>query len=409
MDTSMMDSTVAKVVLALMAMLLVALLTRPLARLSRLPFTALLVLIGFVGSEIVVRLGGDTGIRAELFHDLVFYVFLPVLIFESALNIDIRLLLKNLVTVLMLAIPILLVSTLITAALIYYGIAHPTGFPWIAALLTGALLSATDPVAVVSMARESGAPPRLTTLLEGESLFNDATAIVLFSILLGLALHPAGEASLGDGVLRFLAMFGGGAMTGLLVGGVIVFFLRRLDEAILHGLISIIAVYCTFILAEAVLHVSGIMAALLLGLVVSHHLHNVKGHDRFLARFWEMSGFAANALLFLLMGVTITLEMFEYRWLAMLIGIAGLLVARAAGIFILAPIAARVSPEAPIDPKSKVILFWGGQRGAVTLALALSLPTELDYWWTIQSVAFGVVVFTLFVQAPTIGLLLRKR
>ena len=109
------------------------------------------------------------------------------------------------------------------------------------------------------------------------------------------------------------------------------------------------------------------------------------------------------------MGVTITLEMFEYRWLAMLIGIAGLLVARAVGIFVLAPISARLSPEAPIDLKSKVILFWGGQRGAVTLALALSLPTELGYWWTIQSVAFGVVVFTLFVQAPTIGLLLRKR
>lgn len=405
----MIDSSVAKIVVALMALLLIALLTRPLARLSRLPFTALLVLIGFVGSEIVVHLGGDTGIRAKLFHDLVFYVFLPVLIFESALNIDVRLLLKNLVTVLMLAIPILLVSTFITAALIYYGIAHPTGFPWIAALLTGALLSATDPVAVVSMARESGAPPRLTTLLEGESLFNDATAIVLFSILLGLALHPAGEASLGDGVVRFLIMFGGGAMAGLLVGMATVFFLRRLDEAILHGLISIIVVYCTFILAEAALHVSGIMAALMLGLVVSRHLHDNKGHDRFLARFWEMSGFAANALLFLLMGVTITLEMFEYRWLAMLIGIAGLLVARAVGIFVLAPIAARLSPEAPIDLKSKVILFWGGQRGAVTLALALSLPTELGYWWTIQSVAFGVVVFTLFVQAPTIGLLLRKR
>lgn len=404
----MMYSAVAGVVLALMAMLLVALLARPLARLSRLPFTALLVLIGFVGSEIVVRLGGDTGIRAELFHDLVFFVFLPVLIFESALNIDVGLLLKNLLTVLMLAIPILLVSTLITAALIYYGIAHPTGFPWIAALLTGALLSATDPVAVVSLARESGAPPRLTTLLEGESLFNDATAIVLFSILLGLALHPAGEVSVGAGVLQFLIMFGGGAMTGLLAGIATVFVLRRIEEAVMHGLISIIVVYCTFILAEAIFHVSGIMAALMLGLAVSRHLHTDSGQDCFLARFWEMSGFAANALLFLLMGVTITLEMFEYRWLAMLIGIAGLLVARAVGIFILTPVATRLTPEDPIDLKSKVILFWGGQRGAVTLALALSLPTELDYWWTIQSVAFGVVVFTLFVQAPTIGLLLRK-
>jgi CPA1 family monovalent cation:H+ antiporter len=121
-----------------------------------------------------------------------------------------------------------------------------------------------------------------------------------------------------------------------------------------------------------------------------------------------LSAFVANALLFLLMGVTITLGMFEHRWLAMLIGIAGVLAARAVGVFILTPAATRLTPDAPIDFSSKAVLFWGGQRGAVTLALALSLPTELDYWWTIQSIAFGVVVFTLFVQAPTIGLLLKR-
>lgn len=402
-----MDGSVAEVVLALMAMLLVALLARPLARLTRLPFTALLVLIGFVGSEVVVRMGGDTGLRAGLFHDLVFYVFLPVLIFESALNIDGRLLLKNLGAVLILAIPILIASTLITAALVYAGIAHPTGFPWIAALLTGALLSATDPVAVVSLARESGAPPRLTTLLEGESLFNDATAIVLFSILLGLALHPSDTASLGDGARQFLIMFGGGAAIGLLVGIATVLFLRMTEEDVIRGLVSIIAVYGAFLVAEKFLHASGVMAALILGLVIGRHVRS-QAKATCLGPFWALSAFIANALLFLLMGVTITLAMFEYRWLAMLIGIAGVLVARAVGIFILAPAAGRLTPEAPIDLRSKAVLFWGGQRGAVTLALALSLPTTLDYWWTIQSIAFGVVVFTLFVQAPTIGLLLRK-
>lgn len=402
-----MDGSVAEVVLALMAMLLVALLARPLARLTRLPFTALLVLIGFVGSEVVVRMGGDTGLRAGLFHDLVFYVFLPVLIFESALNIDGRLLLKNLGAVLIQAIPILIASTLITAALVYAGIAHPTGFPWIAALLTGALLSATDPVAVVSLARESGAPPRLTTLLEGESLFNDATAIVLFSILLGLALHPSDTASLGDGARQFLIMFGGGAAIGLLVGIATVLFLRMTEEDVIRGLVSIIAVYGAFLVAEKFLHASGVMAALILGLVIGRHVRS-QAKATCLGPFWALSAFIANALLFLLMGVTITLAMFEYRWLAMLIGIAGVLVARAVGIFILAPAAGRLTPEAPIDLRSKAVLFWGGQRGAVTLALALSLPTTLDYWWTIQSIAFGVVVFTLFVQAPTIGLLLRK-
>ncbi len=405
----MTDSALAPLVLTLMAMLLAALLARPLARLTRLPFAALLVLIGFVGSEVVVRSGGDTGLRAPLFHDLVFHVFLPVLIFESALNIDGRLLAKNLGAVLVLAIPILLASTLITGSLVYFGIAHPTGFPWIAALLTGALLSATDPVAAVSMARESGAPARLTTLLEGESLFNDATAIVLFGILLGLALHPAEAAGAGPAVLQFLLMFGGGALVGLLVGLVAVLFLRLPGDATIHGLVSIIAVYCSFILAETVLHVSGVMATLVLGLVVGRQMRAAEMETgRFLGRFWALSAFVANALLFLLMGVTITLEMFEYRWLAMLIGIGGVLVARAVGIFILTPAATRLTPDDPIDRPSQAVLFWGGQRGAVTLALALSLPTELDYWWTIQSIAFGVVVFTLFVQAPTIGLLLKR-
>jgi len=285
----MMAGTTAEIVLALLAMLLIALLARPLARISRLPFAALLVSIGFVGSEIVVRLSGDTGVRAQLFHDLVFYVFLPVLIFESALNIDSRLLLKNLGAVLILAIPILLVSTLITGALVYYGIAHPTGFPWIAALLTGALLSATDPVAVVSLARESGAPARLTTLLEGESLFNDATAIVLFSILLGLAVHPAEVVGIGAGTLQFLIMFGGGALVGLLVGMITVFFLRTTGEAAIRGLISIIAVYSAFILAEKYLHASGVMAALMLGLVVGRHVREQDALG-FLGHFWSLSG-----------------------------------------------------------------------------------------------------------------------
>jgi CPA1 family monovalent cation:H+ antiporter len=404
----MMESGTAQVVLVLMLMLLIALIARPLARVLRLPFAALLVVIGFVGSEIVVGLGGDTGVRAGLFHDLVFFVFLPVLIFESAVNIDGRLLLQNLGAVLMLAIPILLASTLITAVLVYYGIAHPAGFPWIAALLTGALLSATDPVAVAAAHSKSVGTARVAILLEGESLFNDATAIVLFTILLGLALHPERETSYADGALQFLIVFGAGAAAGLLIGAAAALALRAVGDDITRGLISIIAAYSSFILAERYLHVSGVMAVLMLGLIVGRRMRAEAKDGNFLARLWELSAFAANALLFVLMGVTITVEMFEHRWLAMAIGIAAVLVARAAGIFALMPVAARFTPDGPMNLRMKAALFWGGPRGAVTLALALSLPTELDYWWTIQSIAFGVVVFTLFVQAPTIGLLLKR-
>ena len=124
-------------------------------------------------------------------------------------------------------------------------------------------------------------------------------------------------------------------------------------------------------------------------------------------KLWEFNAYVANALVFLLMGVTITLDMFTHRWLAMLIGIAGIIVARAIGIFTFVPLLSRFTPIEAIPRPYQLVMFWGGLRGAVTLALALSLPTSLDYWWTIQSIAFGVVLFTLFVQAPTTAPLLR--
>jgi len=166
-------------ILLLFSLLLLAIIVQPLARKIHLPFTAILVITGFIASELLVMTGIDTGIRAENFHDLIFFVFLPVLVFEAAYNINTRLLWQNLLPILFLAIPLMLLSTVITATLVYFGIGHPTGFPWIAALLTGALLSATDPVAVVALLRQMGVSERLAILMEGESLFNDATHHVI--------------------------------------------------------------------------------------------------------------------------------------------------------------------------------------------------------------------------------------
>ena len=197
-------------ILMLSGLLLLAIMVKPLATWLHIPFSALLVVIGFVASEVLVLSGIDTGIRADNFHDLIFFVFLPVLVFESAYTINVRLLLKNLLPILFLAIPIMLLSTFIAAALIYAGIGHPQGFPWIAALLTGALLSATDPVAVVALLRQMGVSERLALLMEGESLFNDATAIVVFAVFLAIASGTAGPMSVQDASLYFLEVFFGG-------------------------------------------------------------------------------------------------------------------------------------------------------------------------------------------------------
>ncbi len=396
------------VILLLAGLLLLALVIQPLARRLHLPFTATLVIAGFVASEILVGAGIDTGVRAGNFHDLVFFVFLPVLIFESAYTIDARLLLKNLVPILFLAIPLMLLSTLITAVLVYAGIAHPSGFPWIAAFLTGALLSATDPVAVVALFRQMGAPERLTVLLEGESLFNDATAIVVFGVIIAMATGSAGAMSYPEAAMHFLRVFFGGALVGTAIGLAFLGITRLLGDDITRALATVIAAYLAFVLAESWLHVSGVMAVLVTGLILGQPRGSSDSQqDGFVHTLWTFNAYVANALVFLLMGVTITLDMFSERWLAMLIGIAGVIVARAAGIFTLVPLLTSITPVEPVPRPYQVVMFWGGLRGAVTLALALSLPTSLDYWWTIQSIAFGVVLFTLFAQATTTGALLR--
>jgi CPA1 family monovalent cation:H+ antiporter len=201
-------------------LLLIAVVIEPLVDRFRIPFSAVLVLLGFGASELFISVGGDTGLRWQLFHDLVFFVFLPVLIFEAAFNIDVRELRRNFVLILSLALPLMLLSAGVTAALLYYGIGHPSGFPWIAALLAGALLSATDPVAVLALSKRVGAPERLRTIIDGESLFNDATAIVLFTILVALATGERETANLGESAGTFLTIFFGGALAGTVAGSV---------------------------------------------------------------------------------------------------------------------------------------------------------------------------------------------
>ncbi len=392
-----------------LGLLAAALVAQPLARMLRLPYPSVLVIVGFIGSELIVAAGGDTGLRAGSFQQLVFFVFLPVLVFEAAYGIDLAELRAQLPRILMLAIGVMLGTTVLSAALLYHGIGHPGGFPWIAALLTGAILAATDPASVLAQMKQVGGPPEAKTLLEGESLFNDATAIVVFGILLGLALEPDAEVMSGAHVLRFAGVFLGGLACGVLAGAAGYLLLRLFPDAEASALVTLFLAYLTFFVAEHVLHVSGVIATLTAGLCLSVvSARQISSANRKAIHFfWKVAGSLTSALVFLLMGVTITVSMFEHRWLAMLIAIAAVLLARSACVF---TAFALVRPFAvhPVSANFQWLLVWSGTRGAVTLALALSLPVELEYWWTIQSIAFGVVCFSLFVQAPTGALAMRQ-
>lgn len=240
--------SISLLLMMLAMMLLIASMLKPIAEKWHIPFAGLLILTGFIGSELIVGAGMDTGIRYDIFHDLILYVFLPLLVFEAAFKIDASSLSKHLFIIMFFALPVMLLSTFVAAVMVYYGIGHPTGFPWIAALLTGALLAATDPVAVIALMRKIGVPERTCMLIDGEALFNDATAIVTFSIFLYIAQHPLEEIQVSDAIARFLVVFFGGAVIGLFIGLGFLFLSRLLKDYIQQAVVTLIAAYSSYLI-----------------------------------------------------------------------------------------------------------------------------------------------------------------
>lgn len=393
------------VVLAFAAMLLAALLLEPLAGKLHLPFSAVLVAAGFAGSQLIVGAGFDTGLRWHHFHDLVFFVFLPVLIFHAAMDLEPRVLFRNLPAILILALPVVLISTALIAAALYFGIGHASGYPVAAALISGAILSASDPVTVGEIARRIPLPRRLLTLLEGESLVNDATTIVLFMLLLGMAHNPAASTDIVQAATGFLRLSLGGLLVGAITAMAGWGVLRLVNHS---SIVTLLAAFGCYLVAEQILHVSGVMASLACGLILRCA---IKGNDVSTDRlnhWWSQLGWMANSSLFLLAGVTVTLTMFQQRWLAMLIGIGAALLARLIAIWGGCTVASILPGQENISSGYRLVLWLGGTRGAVTLALALSLPTDLPGWWTVQSIAYGVVMFSLFIQAPLLEPLINR-
>ena len=376
-----------------------------LAKLTRLETTLACLAAGIAASFLVPILGIETGIRADNIQDLIFYVILPLLIFEAAWHIKPAQLAGWLPPILLLAIIGVLLSTLITAAGVFFGINHP-GFPWIAALLTGVILAATDPIAVVAKLKAFNAPEDLATLVEGESLFNDASAIVLFGVILGIATEPA-ALSVTAAVGQFAQVFVGGLVLGLisgLVAAVLVLFLSSAAAA--NGLL-VLSALASFYVSEHVFHVSGVMAVMMSALVSRKALHEQR--ETILASAgdtWDWLGYWFNALIFALMGLVITLEMFTQQWLAIIIAIIASLVARFLAVSISCQLSGLMNK--PVPNAWRNILVIGGLRGAIAIALVLSLPTSLPYWWTIQSMVFGVVLFTIIVQGPVAGRLIAR-
>ena len=413
-----------QVILLLVAALLIAVaLSQPIAdRLSLSP-TVVLALVGIaIGlTSIYLRRAEGLGRFAAVanvivnlpFHaDAFLYIFLPILVFDAALNIEVRRMAEDTAPILLLAVVAVLVATVVIGAALIPLIAVPA----IACFMLASIVATTDPVAVISIFRDVGAPSRLTRLVEGEALLNDAVAITLFVMFLGTLIRgqPLG---LGAAAVSFVRSFAGGIAAGYIGARLIAGVLRwLLDMRLAQVTLTLALPYLVYIVAERQLGVSGVMATLTAGLVMTATAQRRTSPDdwHFLHELWEQLAFWASSLIFVFASLLVPRMLFNVGWhdvmlLAVLVGAA--MVARAVVVFGLLPLMTWLRLSPAIDNRFKAVILWGGLRGALTLVLALSVTENKavapDVQRFVAILATGFVLLTLLVNGTTLRLLIR--
>lgn len=417
--------------LAIAMVLMVVSILVPLAERFRLPHTVLLAIagmgLGFLGSWIIasdIKLGAlgaaFVGLdKLEVGTDVFLPLFLPPLLFTAGLTIDVRRLMDEIHAVLLLAIVAVLVCIACVAGVVHF----VTGMDIVVCLLLGAVVSTTDPAAVIGIFRDVGAPKRLSILAEGESLLNDAVAIAAFGLFIGIlasrsAADPA-AAAVGDptsAVGVFLREFVGGLVFGFAMARAVMVILPRLgesDAAIASVTVSL--TYLSFVVADRYLHVSGVVSVVMAALTVAAygptHLHPRQWAA--LRQIWAQLEFWANCLIFVLASMLAANVLLKITWLyvwAVLAVAVGAFTARALVVFGMLPMLEAVKLVQPVNKQYKAILVWGGLRGAVTIVLAMvaagdeRLPEHIRDFIALSAVLF--VLFTLFVNATTLGLVM---
>jgi len=379
------------VVLLLLVASVVAILTRRL----QLPYA-----VGLVAAGIGVAMLPFAP-KISLTRELILTGLLPPLLFEAAFYLRWKELRRDGAVIFALATAGVLISAGITTAGMHF-IVH---WDWLSALVFGVLIAATDPVSVIAIFREAGAHGRLSLLVEAESLFNDGTAAVAFGIVIMLASGPQLETF---AITRaVLVTIGGGILSGAVVGILVLFLIVRTKDHLVETTCTTVAAYGSFLLADS-LHASGVLATLTAGLIMGNlgvlGPLTDRGRD-FVQAFWEYAAFAANSLVFLLIGMHETNRNFRGAWFPAVIAILAVLVSRAGSVY---PVCLVFHwSRHKVSWRHQHVLFWGGLRGALALALVLSLPEQVPQRDEIITVSFAVVAFSIFVHGLTITPLLR--
>jgi CPA1 family monovalent cation:H+ antiporter len=371
---------------------------------TQLPYTIFLTLVGLgIG---VLGIGPE--IEATGFsHDLIFFVFLPPLLFQGAFHMNINSLLKHFWPVACFAVPGVIVSTLLVGGLV--GLLGGINSMMVA-LLFGALISPTDPVSVLALFKEVGAPEDLKILVEGESLFNDATGVVLFTILLDTVIKGQGF-EFGRAVYEFVKVSAGGLLLGIALGWIVYKIMRHLEDHLLENALCLVLAYGSFWLAE-VMHLSGVITTVMAGLMIGNYGRRLSMSEKTTQTveiFFESIDFLINSVLFILIGLELREVQAGYMWITVLVAVGAMMISRAAVSYSFYWLLNQWGTKRP--KKWKHILFWGGLRGSIPIALLLQLPNEgaLETWRPVLLVAgFGCVFFSLVVQGATMGPLMRR-
>lgn len=390
-----MTETSIEIEFLILILLLVSSIVAVVGRRFRIPYTVGLVLAGLAISLWSSSELYDVYITPELFLSL----FLPPLLFEAAFHLNFEVLRRNLSTVILLAVPGVIINMLLVGAVVSWG----AGLALPIALVFGSLIAATDPVAVVGIFRKLGAPKRLEVLLEGESLLNDGAAIVIYNLT--LVAIATGDFNLFEGITEFARVAGGGLIVGLLFGWIFTRLTERIDDHLVETTLTTILAFGSFLVAEDLMHVSGVLAVVAAGIVSGNvGPQGMSPTTRIVVfNFWEYAAFLANSAVFLLIGLQMDLPELISSWQSILWAIGAVLVSRAVVIYVLS----RLGSSMPLSWRH--VLFWGGLRGGIALALAISLPLDLGpSRGTIILMTFGVVLFSIVGQGFSMDRLLLR-
>lgn len=375
----------------------VATLPRLFSWFRHIPYTLLLVAVGLALALADVRL-------VNLSPELILFIFLPPLLFEAAWNLQWSDLKRDLVPVCLYAVGGVVISIAVTGL----GLTQLAGVPLTTALLVGACLAATDSASVIGLFRELGAGKRLTTLMEGESLFNDGASVVAFSFLVEFASRTT-ELQILTTITSFLIVVGLGIGGGGLIGLGLSYLTRRFDLPLVEQSLTLVSAYGTYLLIEE-FGGSGIIGVVTVGLILGNFgsRRSMNRHTRLvLTEFWEFLAFFVNSIVFLLIGDQIHVTRLVQNLGTTAIATGAIILARAIAIYGLAGISNWLA-KSQISWQNQTVLWWAGLRGSVSIALALSIPATLPGREEIIANVFGAVLFTLLVQGLTTKPLLEK-